>query len=86
MAKSGRVLTDEMLDRLAAACERGEYPGVPTGEITVGRPLLFGEELKPVTFKEPERMIAAIDRKAASLNMTRSDYLRHLIDKDLATI
>ncbi|MDR1422220.1 MAG: hypothetical protein LBI64_05080 [Coriobacteriales bacterium] len=83
--KSGRILTDEMLDKMAEACERGEYPGTPVGEILVGRPLLFGEELKPVTFKETERKIAAIDRRAASLDVSRSDYLRHLVDEDLAT-
>lgn len=83
--KRGRVLTEKDIVRLAEAAERGDYPGKPTGEILVGRPLLFGEELRPVTFKETERKIAEIDKKAASLNMTRSDYLRFLVDRDLAT-
>jgi hypothetical protein len=74
-----------MLDRMAEACERGEYPGKPIGEILKGRPLLFGEELKPVTFKETEGKIAAIDQRAASLDLSRSDYLRFLVDDDLAT-
>ena len=73
-----------MLDRTAEACERGEYPGKPTGEITVGRPLMFGEEMKPVTFKETETKIAAINARAAELNLSRSDYLHQLVDRDLA--
>jgi len=68
------------------AAERGEYPGVPKGDIIVGRPLLFGEELKPVTFKERQARIAAIDARAKSMNMSRSDYLRNLVDRDLAGI
>lgn len=84
--KNGTVLTDDMLDRMAEACERGEYPGEPTGEIVVGRPLLFGEEMKPVTFKATASKIAAINARAAELDMSRSDYLRFLVDKDLASV
>ena len=79
-------VTDCQIAKWSKAAERGEYPGVPQGEIIVGRPLLFGEELKPVTFKEPKTRIIAIDARAKSLNMSRSDYLRSLVDKDLAGI
>lgn len=78
-------VTEEQLDAWAEACERGEYPGEPVGEVSIGRPLLFGEELKPITFKETPRKLAAIDSRAASLNLSRSDYLRLVIDQDLAT-
>lgn len=77
-------VTEKQLDEWAEACERGEYPGKPTGEITVGRPLMFGEEMKPVTFKETETKIAAINARAAELDLSRSDYLRQLVDRDLA--
>ena len=77
-------VTEEQLDAWAEACERGEYPGKPTGEVTVGRPLMFGEEMKPVTFKETETKIAAINARAAELDLSRSDYLRQLVDRDLA--
>jgi predicted DNA binding CopG/RHH family protein len=46
---------------------------------------MFGEELQSVTFKVPARKVEAIDRKAARLDVSRSDYLRSLVDKDLAT-
>jgi hypothetical protein len=80
--KNGTVLTDEMMDQIADAFERGEWPGTES-HILQGRPLMFGEELQSVTFKAPVRKIAAIDRKAAKLEVSRSDYLRSLVDKDL---
>jgi hypothetical protein len=76
-------VTSEQLGQWADACERGEYPGTPSGNILIGRPLMFGEQLKPVTFKETPKTIAAIDKKAASRGQSRSDYLRYLVDKDL---
>jgi len=81
--KNGNVISDEQLDEWAEACERGEYPGEPTGEIVVGRPLKFGEELTPITFKETAAKIAAINARAAELDLSRSDYLRWLVDQDL---
>ena len=84
ITKKGNVLTDEDFERMAEACERGEYPGEPTGEIIVGRPLMFGEEMRPVTFKETVSKIAAINARAAELDLSRSDYLRQLVDRDLA--
>ena len=77
-------VTEEQLDEWAEACERGEYPGEPTGEIILGRPLMFGEEMKPVTFKETVTKIIAINARAAELDLSRSDYLRQLVDRDLA--
>ena len=76
-------VTDEQIEEWAEACERGEYPGKPTGEILVGRPLKFGEEMQPVTFKETQSKIVAINARAAELDLSRSDYLRMLVDKDL---
>ena len=81
--KNGTILTEEELDLMAEACERGEYPGRPTGEILVGRPLKFGEEMFPVTFKDTASRIEAMNARAASLDLSRSDYLRHLVSEDL---
>ena len=54
------------------------------GEVIVGRPLKFGEHLRLVGFKETEQKIERMDKRADSLGMKRSDYLRWLVDKDLA--
>ena len=71
-------LTREDIEELAAPWEAGEIPGVPVGEVIVGRPLKFGEHLKLVGFKETEQKIERMDKRADSLGMKRSDYLRWL--------
>ena len=83
--RNGIELTDEMMEQIADAFERGEWPGTES-RILRGRPMLFGEQLQSITFKAPKRKIDAIDRKAESLGISRSDYLRSLLDKDLATV
>ncbi len=77
-------LTREDIEELAAPWEAGEIAGVPVGEVIVGRPLKFGEHLKLVGFKETEQKIERMDKRADSLGMKRSDYLRWLVDRDLA--
>ncbi len=77
-------LTREDIEELAAPWEAGEIPGVPVGEVIVGRPLKFGEHLKLVGFKETQQKIERMDKRADSLGMKRSDYLRWLVDRDLA--
>lgn len=76
-------ITSEELDRLEEDAANGILHGEPRGEVIVGRPLKFGEEMKQVGFKEPVRKIEAIDRRAAQLGLKRSDYLRRLVDDDL---
>lgn len=91
MKKSAKELEDlfgvtaEQIEEWDEMMVGGELPGEPVGEVMVGRPLLFGVELKSVGFKETEEKIVAIDRRADSLGMKRSDYLRWLVDKDLAS-
>ncbi len=83
--KNGHVVTEEQMEEMAAAFERGEWPEGRT-VILRGRPRKFEEGLRPVTFKETEWKVKAIDRRAGQLGMSRSDYLRHLVDKDLTTV
>jgi len=78
-------ITSDQLDKWEAEAQKGNLPGEPVGEVLIGRPLLFGEALKPIAFKETESRIAAIDARAASLGKSRSDYLRLLVERDLAT-
>ena len=71
---------EEMM-RSADAYDRGEWP---EGTITLlGRPTFFGERMKSVTFRETEATIMLMDAKASAMNMTRSDYLRYLVRKDI---
>ena len=70
----------EEVDERAVA---GELPG-ESGPVSAGRPLKFGTALKMVGYKEVPETVEAIDRRAGSLGMTRSDYLRSLVRQDLA--
>ena len=93
-------VTREEIEALAAPWDAGGVDGVPVGEVIVGRPLKFGEHLsldvkriinEPTAAalaygldKETEQKIERMDKRADSLGMKRSDYLRWLVDKDLA--
>ncbi|QOS69135.1 CopG family transcriptional regulator [Eggerthella guodeyinii] len=79
----GTLLTDELLDEWAEACERGEYPGTP-GEIVVGRPRISAEDLATITFKLPKSQVAALDETAKRAGETRSQFLRSLVNDALA--
>ncbi len=46
--------------------------------------MMFGEEMRQVGFKEPLSRVALIDARASQLGLKRSDYLRDLVEKDLA--
>ena len=76
-------ISAEQLGRWADDAEKGIYHGEPRGEVLRGRPLMFGEETRQVGFKEPLHKVELIDRRASQLGMKRSDYLRHLVDRDL---
>ena len=76
-------ITEEQLDSWEKDAAAGILHGEPRGEVIAGRPLLFGEEMRQVGFKEPLRKVDAINRRADDLGMTRSDYLRYLVDEDL---
>lgn len=78
-------LTKEELDILEDEATRGILRGKPVKTVYSGRPLMFGEKMRQVGFKEPETTIAAIDARAKQLGMKRSDYLRYLVAQDLAS-
>ena len=67
------------------ACQ-GIPPGEPAGPVIYfGRPPLYDETMVTVSFKAPPQKIAELDQRAKSLGMGRSQYLRALIDRDLAS-
>lgn len=85
--KGGYKLTNEDFDRLGEACEQGNYPGTP-GEWVVrpqGRPSLCDEELVTIAFKVPASERRALDDRASSRGESRSEYLRSLVERDLAS-
>lgn len=84
--KGGHTLTDEDFERMAEEAGRGEYPGTPGTWVVrpQGRPPLADEELVTIAFKVPRSQRDALDRKAASLKETRSQFLRDALDRALA--
>jgi hypothetical protein len=76
-------MSDKMLDELADAFERGEWPGSRT--VLLGRPRLAEEEVKPVTFRLPVSHIQAIDAAAKKAGESRSEFLREAVEKALAS-
>ena len=71
---------DSMMDSIEYY-DRGEWP--PGKVVYVGRPPFFEERMKSVTFRDTETTIMLMDAKASSMNMTRSEYLRYLVRKDI---
>ena len=45
---------------------------------------MFKTAMGTISFKEDKPKIAQIDARAANLGISRSDYMRRLIDRDLA--
>ena len=81
-------VTQEQIEEWDDMLVRGEIPGVSVGEVVVGRPLKFGEHLRLVSSYHlaKQQKIERMDERADSLGMKRSDYLRWLVDKDLASV
>lgn len=82
--KGGVAVDESYFEKLSELAAAGDYPGEP-GEWAVrqqGRPRACGEELVSVTFKVPKSQRDAMDRRAKSLNETRSEYLRRLSAED----
>ena len=82
--KSRFSLCDEEIKQLhidSQAYGSGEWPEGET--VVVGRPSLFGSRMKSITYRDTEDEVRRMDERAESLSMSRSDYLRYLVRKDL---
>mgnify|MGYP002627382709 FL=1 len=77
-------LTEDEIGTIADAYESDEWDASHLGRVSPGRPSLYDEPMRSVTFKESEQVIAAMDSKARLLRMSRSNYIRSLIARDLA--
>lgn len=77
--------TPEKLEEEIGRLENDTWDSSEFGEPRFGRPLLFEEPMRPVTFKETPSVIAKMDDRAKSQGKSRSDYLRSLVAADLAS-
>lgn len=84
--KSGHVFTEEDLERMGEEAERGDYPGSP-GKWLVkpqGRPQLFPEDdLVTIAVKIPRNWRERMDAQAKTKHMTRSQYIRMMLERNL---
>jgi len=83
IAENGQVLTEKTLDEMAKKYEDGTWGG-KTGKLVVGRPSLADEDVKSVSFRLPISKIAVIDARAAAKGETRSQFIRGVIEAELA--
>jgi hypothetical protein len=84
--KSGYILTDEMLERLGNACEKGQYLGSPGAFVVapIGRPPLCpSEDLVTIAFKIPRSQREKLDEIASQKDVTRSEFLRNVLSEVL---
>lgn len=73
--KSGAVVSDEDIERIAEAIAQGKLPGEWTGNPVVGRPRISNEPLITVPVKFPESVVARIDERTNN----RSDFIRKAV-------
>ena len=80
----GKILTPEVLDGLAKEYEDGTWKN-DLGPIRTGRPNLFKEDLRSVSFKLPLSEALALENLAHTCGKTKSELLRNLV-KDAVSI
>lgn len=79
-------LSEAELAEMVASADSYDEGVWPEGRVQVmGRPALYGIRMQSVTYRDTADEVALMDQRAASLSMSRSDYLRHLVRADLAT-
>ena len=74
----------ERIAEIDRDAEQGILHGVAVDTVTgPGRPPMFDEPMRQVTFKAPDGKVEAMDKRAKQLGMKRSDHLRQLVENDL---
>lgn len=77
----GKVITDSRFDEMAKEYEEGTWSGL--GEVTMGRPKMYDEDLETVSFRLPKSRIAAVEAVAKKRGMSKSEFYRRAIDREL---
>ncbi len=79
-------MSEEDLDKKAAEYENGTWDRSAFGKVQPGRPPLYDSAMGTISFKEQKSKIEQINMRAAKLKISRSDYMRQLVEKDLAAL
>lgn len=79
-AEDGSAVTGDMISSWDSAYTSGELPGkVVSAERHAGRPRLVDDDMDTITIRLPKAQKEAVRRKAASLGMTTSGYVRKVL-------
>ena len=80
----GRILDDKDFDALGEKADKGNYGDNWTIVSPRGRPRLSETKPKNVSVLFTEEQLEAITKKLSETGETRSQYLRRLVQQDLA--
>lgn len=80
----GRILTEKDFDTLAEKADTGDYGDNWTVVRPRGRPRLSESKPKNVSVLFTQEQLNAITKQLATTGETRSQYLRRLVQQDLA--
>lgn len=83
-AENGDEITAAQFDRWAREAENGYYPN-SRGEVFIGRSPPSDEKLMTVTFEAQPSVIEMLDARAKREGVTRSELLRHAVERELAS-
>lgn len=78
-------LTIEDIEQEIAAVESGDLTAFDFGRATIGRPM-SDDKMDSISLKIPRSRITAIDRIAKEQGVTRSEFVRRAIDRQLVAI
>ncbi len=81
--QDGNVVDDDALETMAAEWENGQWEG-HLENVVVGIPEQASDELVTVSFRLPKSRVRAIERAIHSTGLTKSEFYRHAIDRELA--
>lgn len=71
----------QRFDEMAKEYEEGAWSGI--GEVTMGRPKLYDEDLETISFRLPKSRIAAVEAVAKKRGISKSEFYRRAIDREL---
>ena len=79
---SGRELSDADFDAMAVEYEAGTWTE-PVGKASPGRPKLYEEDMEMVSFRLPRSRVDAVEAAAKRRGISKSEFYRRAIDREL---
>jgi hypothetical protein len=77
-------VTEDQLEAWAAEYDNETFNANDLGAATLGRPKIYNEDLETVSFRLPLSRIDAVEQTSKRLGISKSDFFRRAIDRELA--